>query len=89
MTTSETLTLKSFLENRVRTIRRSNPHAALFAEVMSKRIKCDIYSPLAFWNICHDVFGENEIAAKLCYEAWTAFDFKRSLVVAGIEADRA
>ena len=78
-------TLKQFLENRSRTIRSSNPRAARFASAMSKSIKGDVYSGLAFWNICHDVFGENQIAEKLCVECWQAFDFKRSLEEAGVD----
>ena len=77
-------TLKQFLENRAKTIAVSNKRAALFADAMSKHIKGDVYSGLAFWNICHDVFGDNPIAEKLCFDTWTAFDFKRSLEEEGV-----
>ena len=79
-------TLKQFLENRAKTIAVSNKRAALFADAMSKHIKGDVYSGLAFWNIAHDVFGENVLAEKLCFECWQAFDFKRSLENAGVSA---
>ena len=77
-------TLKQFLENRAKTIAVSNKRAALFASAMNKSIKGDVYSELAFWNICHDVFGDNPISEKLCAECWQAFDFKRSLEEAGV-----
>lgn len=77
-------TLKLFLENRSKTIGWSNKRAALFASAMNKSIKGDVYSGLAFWNICHDVFGDNPISEKLCFECWQAFDFKRSLENAGV-----
>jgi len=77
-------TIKQFLENRAKTISMSNKRAALFASAMNKSIKGDVYSGLAFWNICHDVFGDNEIAEKLCFDCWAAFDFKRSLEEAGV-----
>ena len=84
MARSKKTTLKQFLENRAKTIAVSNKRAALFADAMNKNIKGEIYSGLAYWNICHDVFSDNEIAEKLCFECWTAFDFKRSLEEAGV-----
>lgn len=79
-------TLKQFLENRAKTISMSNKRAALFASAMNKHISAEVYSGLAFWNICHDVFGDNEIAEKLCVDCWQAFDFKRSLEEAGVSS---
>ena len=74
---TEKLNLKSWLDNRSRTVRTANPRAAKFSEVMAKHISGDVYAGIAFWNIAKDAFPQTTIAEKITYDTWQSYLFAR------------